>query len=238
MEKRFYIEKEDVVENKIKLAGDEFLHLSKVMRLRVGDTVECFYDGSDVFSCTIASIDKNFAMLDVVDVQPCIANPKKKLTLFQALPKLDKLEFISQKVCELGCTEIVPFTSQFTIAKPNQNKNDRLKKIVVSACKQCGRTALLGVSDTITFKQMLSMLDKFDCVVLANETENENTLSTIKGEKVAIIVGSEGGFSMQEIQQIQEAGGKSITLGKRILRAETASIVLSALVLERMGELQ
>jgi len=238
MEKRLYIEKEDVCGNSITLKGEEFMHLSKVMRMRVGDTAECFYNGSDIFYCKIERIEKNSAELEIVDSYKCIANPDKEVVLFQALPKLDKLEMVAQKVCELGVSRIVPFESRFTVAKPNQNKLDRLEKISISACKQCGRTALLGIDGTITFKQLLTQIKDFDQVILANETENTNALNEIKGNKIAIIVGSEGGFAKEEIEELVKAGAISVTLGKRILRTETASVVLSALVLDRLGELR
>lgn len=238
MEKRFFINKEDLYQNKITIKGEEFMHLYKVMRMRVGDTIECFYDGSEIFSCEISKIEKTFAEATIIDTYKCVANPTKQVTLFQALPKLDKLEMVAQKVCELGVSKIVPFESRFTVAKPNQNKMERLEKISISACKQCGRTALLGLEDTISFKQLLLKLKEFDQVVLANETENTNALNEIKGDKIAIIVGSEGGFAKEEIEELVKAGAVSVTLGKRILRTETASVVLSALVLDRLGELR
>lgn len=238
MEKRFFINKEDIYQNKITIKGEEFMHLYKVMRMRVGDTIECFYDGSEIYSCEISKIEKIFAEATVIESYPCVANPKKQVTLFQALPKLDKLEMVTQKVCELGVSKIVPFESRFTVAKPNQNKIERLEKISISACKQCGRTALLTLENTITFKQLLLSLKEFDQVILANETENTNALNEIKGDKVAIIVGSEGGFAKEEIDELVNAGAVSVTLGKRILRTETASVVLSALVLDRLGELK
>lgn len=238
MEKRFFINKEDIYQNKITIKGEEFGHLYKVMRMRVGDTIECFYDGSEIYSCEISKIEKTFAEATVIESYPCVANPKKQVTLFQALPKLDKLEMVAQKVCELGVSKIVPFESRFTVAKPNQNKIERLEKISISACKQCGRTALLTLENTITFKQLLLSLKEFDQVILANETENTNALNEIKGDKVAIIVGSEGGFAKEEIEELVNVGAISVTLGKRILRTETASVVLSALVLDRLGELK
>ena len=238
MEKRFFVNKEDLYGNKITIKGEEFMHLYKVMRMRVGDIIECFYDGSEIYSCEISKIEKTFAEVTIVDSFACVANPTKNVVLFQALPKLDKLELVTQKVCELGVSKIVPFESRFTVAKPNQNKMERLEKISISACKQCGRTALLGIGDTITFKQLLTQIKEFDQVILANETENTNALNEIKGDKIAIIVGSEGGFAKEEIEELVTGGAISVTLGKRILRTETASVVLSALVLDRLGELK
>ncbi len=242
MEKRFFIQKENINDNLITLLGDEHIHLSKVMRLRVFDKVECFFDSSDVFLCEISEILKDKTILKVLSKTPCTANPKISLTLFQGLPKLDKLEFLCQKLCEIGGSEIVPFSSKFTIAKENLNKIERLGKIVVSACKQCGRTQLLKVSTPVKFTEMLAKLKDFDVVIFASERETLTTLkhalTTLKNpQKIAIIVGSEGGFSSDEIEKLREQKNViSVSLGTRILRTETASLVLCGCVIMQLED--
>lgn len=247
MEKRFFINKTDLNNNEIILKDDEHQHLSKVLRLRLGDTVECFYDGGSLLKCEITLITKNYSTLKVVGEESCTSNPKIQITLFQGLPKLDKLELISQKLTEIGVTKIIPFSSTFCVAKENLNKIDRLKKIIVSACKQCGRTKLTEVENPVKFKQMLELLKNYDLVVFANETQKDfslkkalNEIKTQKGENlnVAFIVGSEGGFSGEEIENLKQLENvKSISLGPRILRTETASITLASLLAYELGEI-
>ncbi len=239
MEKRFFINESDIFKNTITLQGEEHNHLANVLRARVGQVVECFYNGSDIYKCEIATISKNNTVLNIVEVVPNLANPVHQVTLFQGLPKLDKLELVIQKCAELGVAKIVPFTSQHTIAKPNDNKLDRLNKISISASKQCGSTQVLQVMPTINFKQLISELKQYDIVVFANEKEQTSSLKELLIDKqnVAIVVGSEGGFSSQEIETLIQNGAMSITLGKRILRTETACIVVSALVMDALGEL-
>lgn len=243
MEKRFFIDKSSLNNNTIILTEDEHQHLSKVLRLRVGDSVECFYDGGPIINCTIEQITKNNSTLTVNSQVECVSNPQANITLFQGLPKLDKLELISQKLTEIGVTKIIPFSSTFCVAKENLNKVERLKKIVVSACKQCGRTLLTKVENPVKFNEMISMLSNYDLVVFANETENpENSLSQLFSQKnyknVAYIVGSEGGFSKEEIEKLtSQTNVKSISLGKRILRTETASITLGGLLAYQLGEI-
>ena len=239
MEKRFFVTNENIDNETITLTGEEHNHLSRVLRLPVGAEVECFADGDNLYNCEITSITKQSTTLKVLSTYECDANPKESVTLFQALPKGEKLELIIQKVSELGVSEIVTFTSNFTIAKTNDNKLPRLEKIAVSAAKQCGRTRLISLSPTITFKQMLDRVKQYDLIIFANETEDNGGLQNLvkKGLKIALIVGSEGGFSAQEIEQIKQVGAKSISMGKRILRAETAAISLSACVLYELGEL-
>ncbi len=239
MEKRFFITNENINNDTITLTGEEHNHLSRVLRLPVGAEVECFADGDNLYNCEITSITKQFTALKILSTYDCSANPKENVTLFQALPKGEKLELIIQKTSELGIAEIVTFTSNFTIAKTNDNKLPRLEKIAVSAAKQCGRTRLIKLSPTITFKQMLERLKDYDVVIFANETEDKGGVHNLihNGLKIALIVGSEGGFSSQEIEQIKAMGAKSISMGRRILRAETAAISLSACVLYELGEL-
>lgn len=246
MDKRFFVEKQNIVDDTITLTDDEHLHLSKVMRLRVGDTAECFCDGSDVFECEIQSITKSVSTLKIVGEHKCSQNPSREVVLFQALPKLDKLELVTQKGVELGLTKIIPFSSTYCVAKENINKIERLKKIVVSACKQCGRTKLLEVEMPIKFKELLTKLKDFEVVLFANECEESVSINEVlnsvrvKGardlNRVAYIVGSEGGFSKDEIEELKKVA-TSVSLGKRILRTETASIAMGAIILYELGEI-
>ena len=158
------------------------------------------------------------------------------------MPKLDKLELVTQKLTEIGLHKIIPFSSTFCIAKDNINKIERLKKITISACKQCGRTSVLAIENTKKFMDILPELKKYDIVIFANETENNTTLKEVlkdkKTENIAYIVGSEGGFSKQEIEELSKLDNVfSVTLGKRILRTETASIALGALISYELGEI-
>ena len=242
MDKRFFITLNNFVDSqddnfvpqvmsKLVLDNEEHTHFAKVLRGRVGDVVECFFDGSDIFVCQVDEILKNQTLLHVISIQKCLSNPTLDVTLFQGLPKLDKLELITQKCCEIGVRSIIPFTSKFTIAKDSSGKISRLDKIVISSCKQCQRTSLLKVSNTIKFDEMCSRLKNYDLVIFANEKEKSNRLSTLlissKATKIAYIVGSEGGFSDDEIAKLSEIS-HSVTLGERILRTETAAMTIAS----------
>ena len=231
-EDSFFVLKENIEKDILYLTGGEFLHLSRVLRHRVGDKVKCFYDGSDVFICEIKDILKDRAVLKILESTPCLANPKKQITLFQGVPKLDKLELIAQKLCEVGVSNIVPFESIFSEMKLSLHKIDRINKIIISACKQCKRTSLLKLEQVIKLKDI--NLTGFDLVIFANEKEKENSICNLEKEikrsqKIAYIIGSEGGFSQKEIEELRKKA-LSISLGSRILRTETASIVLGGLI--------
>ena len=226
--KKFFGVKKD---NSIILDGEEITHLA-VLRCNIGDNVVCFTGDKFEYLCKIEHMSKRTAVCEIIEKRVCLANPSVNITLFQGLPKQDKLELICQKLTELGILNVIPFESSFTVAKPNQNKFDRINKIIIEACKQCGRSIPLQLKQTIKFNEMLGMLTEYDLVLFANETNK--TINSIKFEgydNIAIIVGSEGGFSVEEIKALSSL--KNVTqigLGQRILRTETASIVVCGLV--------
>ncbi len=231
---RFFVENVGKT-NKIDIVGEEYNHLARVLRLKVGDRVECL-DGSNlIYECELTLIDKSHAEARVVSARANEANPKCSVTLFQGLPKGDKLELIVQKVSELGVSSVIPFESKFCIAKSNDNKIDRINKIAIGACKQCGRSIPLQVSPTISFDEMIKILSQYDTVLFAYENETGSSPIQPVG-RVAIIVGSEGGFSEQESSRLKDVS-TCISLGSRILRTETAAIALASIVLNKMGEL-
>lgn len=236
MEKRFFANNKDFFGEFISLFGDEHHHLKNVLRLREGDKVECFSPDSPIYSCRVREILKDKTLLKIESSRDCSANPRLNVTLFQGLIKPDKFELLTQKFCEIGGEKIIPFSSQFSVIKPQSLKAERLSKIIISACKQCGRTHLLQVSGAVNFQQMLKLLQGFDAVLFANEKETSQPLKTIlsslpPSSKIALIIGSEGGFCSEEISLLSaEKNVFSLSLGRRILRAETAGIALSACV--------
>lgn len=242
MAKRFYIERENDFEigSTITLKGDEFNHIVNVLRHKEGDDITLFNgSGKDAFS-VIEKIERGFLTLKVNSVADCPADSKINVTVFQALVKGEKLELIVQKATELGITKIVPFSSQFCQIKANTFRPDRLKKISLEAVKQCGRSKLPVIENAVKFNEVLSMLAGYDRVIFAYENATEKlNMQRLKGlSDVAIIVGSEGGFSKEEAEELCRLRNVDmITLGKRILRAETASICLSALVMFALGEM-
>ena len=158
-------------------------------------------------------------------------NPKVNITVFQGLVKGDKIDLIVQKLTELGISNLYTFESEFTVAKANNNKIDRLNKVSEEACKQCGRSIPLNIYETIKFKDMINKLKEFDLILFANEKNRVRDFKEFSGKKnIAVVVGSEGGFSDVEIDEIYNAGAINFGLGERILRAETASIALASII--------
>lgn len=234
MAHRFFV---NSINDIVHIEGEEFVHLSKVLRLKVGDEVECICEDDYLYNGVITDINKTSASVKITNKTKNLKNPKVDVTVFQALPKGDKLDLIVQKLSEIGVNTLQPFVSKYCVAK-SCNKIDRLNKISKSASKQCGRSRSLVVNECITFEQLLNELQKYDTVIFANETERkQNDFKINNNDKIAIIIGSEGGFAEEEIKLLSDKA-TSVTFGHRIFRTETASIVISAIVLYKAGELQ
>lgn len=236
--RRFFVDKID--NQKLVVSGDQFLHMTKVLRMREGDSFLAICGDSKEYECRIAEISSGRAICEVVSEKTVATDAKANVAVFQACVKGDKFDLIIQKLSELGIKRLVPFDSDFSIAKCQTDKTPRYNKIAIEACKQCRRTIPMEVSAPMKFSGMLEEIKKYDMVVFCNEHETSRPLRTLfEGflGSVAIIVGSEGGFSPNEITKLQNAGVKSITLGKRILRAETAAIVTAGCVMMLLGEL-
>lgn len=234
--KKFFVEKENFSGEFVNIVGDEFFHFSKVLRGKVGEKIICLCGDENQYFCEVVKIEKDFAVARVNKIELCTANPKIEIAVFQGLPKGEKLELIIQKISELGASEIVPFESDFTIAKGNPIKMERLEKIAREACKQCGRSKMLKISPTIKLCNIEKEITGFDLVLFlyenakANETISALTEKIKKAKKVAIIIGAEGGFSESENEFLSKLNIEKILLGKRILRTETATIALVGFV--------
>ena len=238
--RRYFLDKSALLNNQITITGEEHTHLAYVLRTRVGEEVTvCFNDGKD-YVCKITDINKNKTVCEVTQIKQSQTETNVNVTLFQALIKADNMELIVQKTTELGIKTIQPFTSEYSQISPNKFNTERNIKIAVNACKQCERSCIPQINTPITFEQLINQLKSYDAVVFANERQgNKNIIQELKNYKnTAVVVGCEGGFSESEKQQLLQLDNViSITLGKRILKAETASIVSVALTMNALGEM-
>ena len=218
--------------NNMIIEGDEFNHLKNVLRLGVGQEVMISINDENEYVCEITEIAKKQAVCKINGVHKCLLNPKKNIVLFQAMAKKDTFEAVVQKATEIGISRIVPFMTKFCVAKPTENKIERLQVIAQNACNQCERTIVPVIEKAINVDEMIERFKDFDIVLLANErTDNgEKPKEIVKAKNIAIIVGSEGGFDPKEKDKMIAAGAVSISLGKRILRVETASVSMMSLI--------
>lgn len=222
------------------LTGTDHAHVSVVLRARIGDKLTlCDGDGYD-YLYEIVGIDNKSTKLRLLDKTPVESEPKARVDLFVALLKADKLEWVCQKCTELGISGIYPFMSEFVQVKKESLKPERLNKICKEAAQQCGRGKVPFISNPLAFKELLAQLESYDNVLFLYEKGGSQLKERIKvmGGKTAIIIGSEGGFSDREADELVAKGIEPISLGKRILRAETACITAVTLAMYEMGELQ
>ncbi len=227
--RRFFGEKKG---EKIEIAGEEFNHLKNVLRMSVGDELLVSLNDEYEYICEIVKIEKAHALCKINGKRECEGNPKKNIVIFQAITKGAKFEFIVQKATEIGIAKVVPFLSEFVIAKVSESKRDRLMSIALNACKQCERTIVPEIAEVTDVEGVISQFKDFDLVLFANERANvgQQIKNLDKHKNIAIIVGSEGGFSQKEKERFEEAGATTISLGKRIYRCETASVAMMSLV--------
>lgn len=241
MERYFFINEKDYkVNDIIEITGIEHNHISKVLRMRVGDKIVCLPNNNLLIYCEIISFSKIATTCKIEKIEESKNECKSSLTVFVPLLKSDKFEFLITKLSELGIKKIVPFKSKFMTAQKGNDKTERQLQIAKDACKQCRRGKLIEIAKLIEFEQMLKEIQTFDLAFFAYENERTSKLQDIdisNLNNIAMIVGSEGGFSQEEAERIVEANAKIISLGNRILRAETACLALASILQYKLGEI-
>ena len=235
--KRFFVEKIDTT---VVMTGEEFEHAKNVLRLGVGAEVVLLDNSGKEFTAVIAEVGKKQMLLNVVreEVGTREANADVYL-LFGYLKNADKNEFVVQKAVELGVKKIGVFSSDYSSAYMNANKLERLNKVAKESAKQCLRATAPEIVYFDTLDKALRSAEGYKNKLFACEfaTESGCDVEKLSGS-TAIVVGSEGGFSRTEETLANDLGFSSVTLGKRILRAETAGIALTSVVMFVLGELR
>lgn len=236
---RFFIPPKNTDGKTVKITGEDARHIARSLRMAVGDALTVTDGEGTDYDCRLTYIRDEECECDIVGSFPSLSEPKGKITLYMAYPKGDKMETVIQKSVELGVYRIVPFESSRCIKRPDKSKSDKLKerhnRIAKEAAKQSGRGRLVEVAEIKSFAEVLEELGDYSLSLFCYEgEENESLKDALQKhasfKNIAVIIGSEGGFSPEEAEKITSAGAVSVSLGKRILRCETApSFVLSAL---------
>jgi 16S rRNA (uracil1498-N3)-methyltransferase len=227
------------------IEGDDARHIAKSLRMRVGDELTlCDMRGSD-YSCKITAIDKDRVVAEALGRWPTAAEPRFELTLYQALPKADKLEHIAQKAVELGGAALVPVHSSYCVArwpeKDEAKKRERLDRIMLEAAKQSGRGRIPRTEPLLGFKEAVLRMKEADLAIMFYEGAKTPLREILaKAGKnlrsVAVMIGSEGGFSPEEAAFAEESGVPLASLGARILRCETAPVCAISAINYALGE--
>ncbi len=226
------------INDEYRISGGDFNHIKNVLRLKFGDKI-LVSDGKTSNLCEIKEFLDDAVLVKVVEYDFQDTELPIKIYLFQGLPKSDKMEFIIQKAVELGVHEIIPVQMRRSISKLDKPdaKTKRWQAISESAGKQCKRTLIPKVNDAVSFNTCVEMLKGLDLACAPYENANGMTdttefLSRIKRDlKIGILIGPEGGFDDKEIEILKSSGIYTLSLGKRILRTETASITAISMVM-------
>ena len=244
---KFFVKNNQIKDNKIEIIGEDIKHINKVLRKKVEDELTiCDTDNSQDYLCKISKIEDKKIECEILNKIEKIVESQIKVTIFQGLPKADKMELIIQKSVELGVYDITPVEMNRSIVKlgnkDKEKKLQRWRKISEVASKQCGRNIIPNINEFINIKNICNLCSNYDIVLVAYENERINTLknelerlkkSTKKDLKIAIIIGPEGGIEEKEIELLKNSQAKIVTLGKRILRTETVALnMLSILMYE------
>lgn len=236
---RFFVEPADVGENIIKISNqDDIHHISNVLRLVEGDEIEVSDSHQWEYVCKLSFVSNNRVEGKIIDKQKFAKEPRIKITLFQGIPKKGKMDLIVQKATEIGVSTIVPVFMDRTVVVDNGSfwkKIIRFRTIVEEASKQCGRGTIPEIRKETDVDDMVDRLEKFPLVIFPYENEEKINIKEVLRSleyiprDMAIVIGPEGGFSDAEAEKIKNAGAKSVSLGKTILRTETAGIVALAM---------
>lgn len=255
---RYFISPEQFSEDTVQITGDDAHHLIKVMRARIGEKVICSNGIDREALVEITEMATGLVHASIIEALPMDDEPHVEVWIAQSLPKGDKMETVIQKGTEIGASRFIPFLSERTVvqydAKKEAKRLERWQKIAKEAAEQAHRNRVPLVEAPYTWKAAMKLCSGFDLALLCYEKESgldfraqiqaalaekslEPAQSDSKPLKVILLVGPEGGFSEAEVAEAVEQGCHSISLGKRILRTETAAMVGLTCILYEAGEM-
>lgn len=237
----FFVDENQIDGEYIKITGEDYNHIVNVLRLSVEEEIIISNRQGTEYCCIIDAIERENVNCKVLSIEKSDQELPTKIYLFQGLPKQDKMELIIQKSIELGVYEIIPVAMSRSIVKiNNQNKgkkNDRWQKIATSAAKQSHRAFVPNVLEPMTFNEALNYAKNLDLIIVPYEkaTDIKKTkeifTSLSKYDSIGIFIGPEGGFDEHEINSLMSLYASVVTLGKRILRTETAGLVVLSIIM-------
>ena len=239
---QFFVEEEQVHSDSISITGGDVNHIKNVLRMKNGEKIRVSSKSGQAYFCHISSIQDDEVIAAIDSADETGTELDNHIVLYQGLPKGDKMELIIQKAVELGVSEIVPVAMKNCVVKLDEKKAakklQRWQAIADSAAKQSKRTVIPTVKQPVTYKEALKIASELDITLVPYENERgmKGTREVLKkiepGMDISVMIGPEGGFSEEEIEMVREEM-EVLSLGKRILRTDTAAItVMSMLMLE------
>ena len=245
---KFFIKEEQRHGNIIKIIGEDVNHIKNVLRLKIGESLQiCEKETSKNYLCKILELNSQIVETEIIEKINNNTESNIYLHIMQGLPKFEKMETIIEKCTEIGVSEITPVAMKRSVVKLDKETQEkkvlRWRKIAEVAAKQSKRDKVPKINEVFLLKNVFSILENYDIVLVAYEKETDNSLKqelkkiNKKGKvKIAVVIGPEGGIDETEIKYLKQENVKIITLGKRILRTETAPIVVSSNIFYELEE--
>ena len=245
---KFFVENNQIKNDTIYIKDKDVNHIKKVLRKNIEDEITiCNENTKQDYLCKIINIEENEIICKILKELETNVESNIEVSIFQGLPKADKMELIIQKSVELGVQDITPIEMKRCVVKLKEKdktkKIERWQKISEVAAKQCGRNYIPKINNIENLKEISEKIKDYDVVLVAYEEEKENTLKNElkllkkdnkennKKIKIAIVIGPEGGMDKEEINTLEKNGAKIITLGKRILRTETVALNILSIIM-------
>ena len=243
---RFFIEECQVDGAYIWVEGDDVNHIRNVLRMKAGERVLLCSESGMEYESELVSLEGDKIQARILDIHGAESELKTRIVLFQGLPKGDKMDLVIQKAIELGASEIVPVKMKRCVVKLDEKKarkkTERWNAVALSAAKQSKRGMIPRVSRVYSFHEAAEMARGFSMVLVPYEAAegmeySRQLVKEVKGrESVGIFIGPEGGFEPAEIEELRESGGQILSLGKRILRTETAGMAMLSVLMFELEE--
>jgi 16S rRNA (uracil1498-N3)-methyltransferase len=242
---RFYVPQPQVEQGRLKVGGEEVKHIRKVLRLKEGDEITVFDGLGKEFEGTIVEERRSSVVIRIENVTSSQKDSPLEVTLAQSLLKGEKMDYLIQKATELGVKEILPFLSSrsvpFLEKSERPKRHDRWERIAIEASKQCGRAILPKIEPLQDYSEMLRTAASNALRLILWEREGKKLKDILERskerKKIFFVIGPEGGFSQGEIEEGKGAGFIPVTLGRRILRAETASLCFLSILQYEQGDI-
>lgn len=245
---KFFVNENQIENNEIQIMGEDVNHIKNVLRLEIGENIcICIKEKEKSFNCKILDLDKNKVRCKKLEEILETTETNTYIHIFQGLPKADKLEFIIEKCTEIGVKEITPVAMKRSIVKLDEKdkakKLIRWQKIAEVAAKQSKRDTIVKINNVINFQNIFEKITDYDILLVAYEEETQRNLKSIlkslknkENIKIAVLIGPEGGIDENEMKLCKDNNFISVSLGKRILRTETAPLVISSNIIYELED--
>lgn len=243
---QFFVTPMQVKEDHIYIEGQDVNHIKNVLRMKTGEQLKISDGNNKRYLCEIETMTAQEVCVRIIEEQQVNTELPSKIYLFQGLPKGDKMELIVQKAVELGVYEVIPVATKRAVVKLDEKKAakkvERWNGIAESGAKQSGRNVIPSVTKVMSYKEALAYAKELDVILIPYElaegmADTKQVIEGIKkGASIGVFIGPEGGFETAEVEQAIESGGKAITLGRRILRTETAGLTTLSILMYHLEE--